>query len=184
MKVFWLKGYDATTIDDLVEGMGVQRPSLYAIFGDKTTLFMRCLEEYVARGACAMQTQLCQPDIRQVISGILKSAVENATREGEHLGCMLASVAPLVDNDVIRDYIAQKGKESSAAVERRFQVGIDAGELPKNFPAAQRARQTLDIAAADYLIDTRHNHADSLLSVEELQDPVELSKMTGRQPSN
>jgi hypothetical protein len=94
-----------------------------------------------------MQTQLCQPDIRQVISGILKSAVENATREGEHLGCMLASVAPLVDNDVIRDYIAQKGKESSAAVERRFQVGIDAGELPKNFPAAQRARQTLDIAA-------------------------------------
>ena len=33
--MFWSKGYDGVTIDDLVEGMGVGRPSLYAVFGDK-----------------------------------------------------------------------------------------------------------------------------------------------------
>ena len=45
-KVFWAKGFDGVTIDDLVDGMGVGRPSLYAIFGDKSALFMRCLEAY------------------------------------------------------------------------------------------------------------------------------------------
>ena len=43
-QVFWSKGYDGVTIDDLVAGMGVGRPSLYAVFGDKRTLFLRVLK--------------------------------------------------------------------------------------------------------------------------------------------
>ena len=39
IQVFWLKGYDGVTVDDLVAGMGVGRPSLYSIFGDKRTIF-------------------------------------------------------------------------------------------------------------------------------------------------
>ena len=45
-QVFWSKGYDGVTIDDLVAGMGVGRPSLYAVFGDKRTLFLRVLKAY------------------------------------------------------------------------------------------------------------------------------------------
>ena len=45
-QVFWSKGYDGVTIDDLVAGMGVGRPSLYAVFGDKRTLFLRVLRAY------------------------------------------------------------------------------------------------------------------------------------------
>ena len=44
-QVFWSKGYDGVTIDDLVAGMGVGRPSLYAVFGDKRTLFLRVLKD-------------------------------------------------------------------------------------------------------------------------------------------
>ena len=43
-QVFWSKGYDGVTIDDLVEGMGVGRPSLYAVFGDKRAIFLRVLQ--------------------------------------------------------------------------------------------------------------------------------------------
>ncbi|MEZ0254576.1 MAG: TetR/AcrR family transcriptional regulator, partial [Chthoniobacter sp.] len=42
-RVFRSKGYDGVTIDDLVAGMGVGRPSLYAVFGDKRTIFLRVL---------------------------------------------------------------------------------------------------------------------------------------------
>ena len=42
-QVFWAKGYDGVTIDDLVAGMGVGRPSLYAVFGDKRAIFLRAL---------------------------------------------------------------------------------------------------------------------------------------------
>src|SRR6266478_5262361 len=62
VRVFWAKGYDAVTIDDLVAGMGVVRPSLYAIFGDKATLFMRCLEAYAEHlGAGASKALLGPP---------------------------------------------------------------------------------------------------------------------------
>ena len=44
IQVFWSKGYDGVTIDDLVAGMGVGRPSLYAVFGDKRTIFLRALK--------------------------------------------------------------------------------------------------------------------------------------------
>ena len=45
-RVFRSKGYDGTTIDDLVAGMGVGRPSLYSVFGDKRTIFLRVLRAY------------------------------------------------------------------------------------------------------------------------------------------
>ena len=46
MQVFWRKGYDATSLDDLVEAMGIPRQSLYRTFTDKHTLFLRALEYY------------------------------------------------------------------------------------------------------------------------------------------
>ena len=49
-QVFWSKGYDGVTIDDLVAGMGVGRPSLYAVFGDKRTIFLRVLKAYAENG--------------------------------------------------------------------------------------------------------------------------------------
>jgi AcrR family transcriptional regulator len=50
--VFRAKGYDGVTIDDLVAGMGVGRPSLYSVFGDKRTIFLRALRAYAdAKGA-------------------------------------------------------------------------------------------------------------------------------------
>ncbi len=45
-RVFRSKGYDGVTIDDLVAGMGVGRPSLYSVFGDKRTIFLRVLRTY------------------------------------------------------------------------------------------------------------------------------------------
>ena len=47
--MFWSKGYDGVTIDDLVAGMGVGRPSLYAVFGDKRAIFLRVLRAYAER---------------------------------------------------------------------------------------------------------------------------------------
>ena len=46
MTAFWSKGYEATSIEDLVDRMGIQRGSLYGTFGDKRTLFLAALERY------------------------------------------------------------------------------------------------------------------------------------------
>src|ERR1700760_1247534 len=72
-RVFWSKGYDGVTIDDLVAGMGVGRPSLYAVFGDKRAIFLRALKAYAERkGAAAAKALLSPQTLRDSITGFLK----------------------------------------------------------------------------------------------------------------
>ena len=82
-QVFWSKGYDGVTIDDLVAGMGVGRPSLYAVFGDKRTLFLRVLRAYAEKkGALAAKALLSPQALRDSLASFLRHAVESATEEG------------------------------------------------------------------------------------------------------
>src|SRR6204780_594518 len=82
-QVYWSKGYDGVTIDDLVAGMGVGRPSLYAIFGDKRTLFLRVLKDYAEKkGARAAKALLSPQTLRDSLAAFLKHAVETATERG------------------------------------------------------------------------------------------------------
>src|SRR5271156_942385 len=78
-QVFWSKGYDGVTIDDLVEGMGVGRPSLYAVFGDKRVVFFRALKAYAERkGASAAKAFPSPQSLRVSIASFLRYAVESA----------------------------------------------------------------------------------------------------------
>src|SRR6476469_4508660 len=78
-KVFRSKGYDGVTIDDLVAGMGVGRPSLYAVFGDKRTIFLRVLKAYAeAKGALAAKALFSPQTLRDSLAGFLRHAVETA----------------------------------------------------------------------------------------------------------
>ncbi len=146
-QVFWSKGYDGVTIDDLVAGMGVGRPSLYAVFGDKRTIFLRVLRAYAeAKGALAAKALFSPPTLRGSLASFLRYAVETATEEGSAPGCLIVCVAPLVDDAEVRQFLKDAAAAGVALVERRFCDGISAGEIPSDFPVAARATQTLDLA--------------------------------------
>ena len=104
--VFRSKGYDGVTIDDLVAGMGVGRPSLYAVFGNKRTIFMRALRAYAERkGALAAKALLTPGTLRDSLASFLRQAVDSATEKGSAPGCLLLCVAPLVDDDEVRKFL-------------------------------------------------------------------------------
>jgi AcrR family transcriptional regulator len=145
-RVFRSKGYDGVTIEDLVEGMGVGRPSLYAVFGDKRTLFLRVLRAYAeAKGARAAKALFSPPTLRESLISFLRHAVESATEEGTAPGCLMVCVAPLVDDAEVRQFLKDAVGAGAALVERRFCDGISAGEVPADFPVAARASQVLDL---------------------------------------
>ena len=147
IQVFWLKGYDGVTIDDLVAGMGVGRPSLYSVFGDKRTIFLRALRAYAERkGAGAAEALLAPQALRDSIASFLRYAVTTATERGSAPGCLLMCVAPLVNDAEVRQFIHDAAAGAVALVERRFRDGISAGEIPSDFPVAERANQVLDLA--------------------------------------
>jgi AcrR family transcriptional regulator len=146
-QVFWAKGYDGVTIDDLVAGMGVGRPSLYAVFGDKRKIFLRVLKAYAEqKGASAAKALLSPKSLRDSIAGFLKFAVESATGKKSAPGCLLICVAPLVDDAEVRQFLNDAAAGGVALVERRFRDGVDAGEIPPDFPVAVRAIQVTDFA--------------------------------------
>jgi AcrR family transcriptional regulator len=146
-RVFRSKGYDGTTIDDLVEGMGVGRPSLYSVFGDKRTIFLRVLRAYAeAKGARAAKALFSPPALRDSLVGFLRHTVESATEEGSAPGCLLVCVAPLVDDAEVRQFLKDAVAGGVALVKRRFSDAISAGEVPSDFPVDARACQVLDLS--------------------------------------
>ncbi len=146
-QVFWSKGYDGVTIDDLVAGMGVGRPSLYAIFGDKRAIFLRVLRAYAERkGALAAKALLAPQSLRDSIAGFLRYNVESATEKGSARGCLLICIAPLVNDAEVQRFLQNAATGGAALLERRFRDGISAGEIPSNFPVAARAIQVADLA--------------------------------------
>src|SRR5277367_2511521 len=148
-QVFWSKGYDGATIDDLVAGMGVGRPSLYAIFGDKRTLFLRVLKDYAEKkGALAAKALLSPRTLRDSLAAFLRHVVKTATEKGCARGCLLFCVAPLVDDPEVRQFLQNATAGGAALVEGRFRDAISAGEIPSDFPVAVRARQLIDFARA------------------------------------
>jgi AcrR family transcriptional regulator len=146
-QVFRSKGYDGVTIDDLVAGMGVGRPSLYSVFGDKRTIFMRALTAYAERkGSLAAKALLSPETLRDSLGSFLRQAVESATEKGSAPGCLLLCVAPLVNDAEVRQFVQNAAAAGVALLERRFQDAISAGEIPSDFPVAARAIQVTDLA--------------------------------------
>ena len=147
IQVFWSKGYDGVTVDDLVDGMGVGRPSLYSIFGDKRTLFLRVLRAYAEKKGALAATALLSPrTLRDSLGAFSRHAVETATEKGSATGCLLECVAPLVDDAEVRKFLQNAAEGGAALVEGRLRDGIAAGEIPPDFPVAVRAIQVTDFA--------------------------------------
>lgn len=145
--IFWAKGFDGATVDDLVEGMGVRRPSLYAIFGDKATLFMRCLEAYRdSLGKQAFQALFGPTDVHEAIRSLLRFSVETATEDNSPLGCLMVCVAPLVDDENVRRFLKTANEETITAISKRLKQGVEAKELPDGFHCEERARMLADMS--------------------------------------
>ena len=66
LHVFWSKGYEGASLTDLTEAMGITRPSLYAAFGNKESLFRKALDLYEHEKMAYIGKALAQPTAREV----------------------------------------------------------------------------------------------------------------------
>src|SRR5260370_15325638 len=79
MAVFWRRGYDATSIRDLVEATGINRGSIYGTFGDKKGLFLAVLAHYAEEVAKPLMAELSDPDPRRAIERMSDSTIRPAS---------------------------------------------------------------------------------------------------------
>src|SRR5712692_6306635 len=74
LRLFWEKGYEGTSLSDLTKAMDINRPSLYAAFGDKEALFRKALDRYAEGPAAYTQEALKEPTTRAVVERLLRGA--------------------------------------------------------------------------------------------------------------
>src|SRR3954462_6318660 len=76
LKVFWRKGYEGASLPDLTAAMGINRPSLYAAFGNKESLFKKPVHRYPTGPASFFTDALAQPTARAVVEHLLKGGID------------------------------------------------------------------------------------------------------------
>ena len=94
METFWCYGYDGTSIETLVENMGINRGSLYDTFGDKRSLFHEAIAYYDSRLVKPMILALEAPDVKkQVIVNTFYNLIDSAVADRDHKGCLFTNTA-------------------------------------------------------------------------------------------
>ena len=76
MRVFWQKGYEGTSLSDLTDAMGINRPSLYAAYGNKEALFRKALDRYAEKSAAFLRESMEQPSARAVVEHLFSAMVD------------------------------------------------------------------------------------------------------------
>ena len=140
--VFWRKGYEGASYADLTEAAGVERPALYAAFGNKEALFRRALARYDARYLGYVPAALALPTAREVAAHILHGAVDLNTRYADHAGCLFINgvMAGSDEAEPVRQALIEARAAGEAAICRRFEQAKAEGDLgPEAQPEALAA---------------------------------------------
>src|SRR5688500_8021169 len=93
LKVFWRMGYEGASLDDLTEAMRINRPSLYAAFGNKENLFRKALARYAQGPAGHVCKALEAPTARAVAEQMLRGTVDLLTDPRHPRGCLIVQGA-------------------------------------------------------------------------------------------
>jgi TetR/AcrR family transcriptional repressor of nem operon len=139
MRLFWQRGYGATSVQDLVEATGVNRASMYNTFGNKQRLFLAAVDRYVSQVSAARLERLRAPgSARVALEDYFEAMLTFAQDDGPRLGCLLTNSAVEVAPHDAR--IAASLRASLGAVEDALFEVIQRGQAQGEFPADKDAR--------------------------------------------
>jgi AcrR family transcriptional regulator len=130
MEVFWRKGYLGTSLSDLISAMGINRPSLYAAFGNKKSLFRTVLDRYSKGPSVYLSEALREPTARAVVERLLHGVVDLLTDPQTPTTCMWVHGALSCGDDPLRKEFASQRAAGLAEIRTRFKSAIAEGDLP------------------------------------------------------
>jgi AcrR family transcriptional regulator len=132
MRVFWRQGYEGASLTALTAAMGINRPSLYAAFGDKAELFREAVARYGTGPGRYVRRALGQPQARQVAEMLLRGTVAMATDAANPGGCLWVQGALVAsaEGEPIRQEMAAIRERGIAQMRERFERARREGDLP------------------------------------------------------
>ena len=134
LRVFWQRGYEGASMAELTEAMGITKPSLYACFGNKESLFRAALDLYEREKLCYTGTALEADTAREVAERLLRGGLAIQCGESDPQGCLsvISTVVCGAEAESIRTEVIARRASSEAALVRRLERARDEGDLPEH----------------------------------------------------
>jgi AcrR family transcriptional regulator len=130
--VFWKAGYAGTSLEDLSEATGMNRPSLYAAFGDKRDLYLKTLDYYVDESRALTRTALAgDPSLRVFLKRFYDGALDLYFGDGPR-GCYTIGTAATVAavDDEVRAFLADRMRGADDFLKGQIEKAKGRGEIP------------------------------------------------------
>lgn len=141
--IFWHKGYNGTSMQDLVDGLGISRSSLYDTFGDKHALYIKALDSYQKAGG----SQMCDiinntASAKEAIQKLLELTMSALLNDEQRKGCFMVNAEiELASLDAeVKTVICRNEQQFENAVLSAIKKGQDSGEIHNRQDALALAR--------------------------------------------
>jgi AcrR family transcriptional regulator len=147
LQVFWRKGYEGASLTDLTSAMGIEKPSMYAAFGDKEQLFRQVLDHYQKGPANMTLAGLNEPTARRVIERLLRQSADAGSDPRNPRGCLYVqgALACGSEADCVRTELISRRAAGEAALRKRLQRAKKEGDLRKSADPAGLARYIMAV---------------------------------------
>src|SRR5450830_609872 len=142
LMLFWQKGYEGTSLADLTEALAINKPSLYAAFGNKEDLFRQAMLRYQAGPVAYIKEAFKAPTARQAVEMFLNQSADLLTNPENPRGCLAVQGALSCSDGAhaIKQELIQLRKNTEGALCRRLQRAQQDGDFPQTVNAADFAR--------------------------------------------
>lgn len=121
--VFWRTGYEGASMNELTAAMGVNKPSMYATFGNKEELYYKVLDRYSDGPASYLRTSLEEPSARAVIEQLLRQSVDSVTSQTYPHGCFAlnGALACSRETESVKKELASRRQVSETMLRARLE---------------------------------------------------------------
>ena len=119
MKLFWSRGYVATSLAELLDTMNIARSSFYASFGDKRSLFIECLDLFAVRTLDLLHSPAIESRPEQSAAVFFQKTLFDVPLKRTHNGCMMVNT--ILETADVDSGLSDRASEKLAEIERRFE---------------------------------------------------------------
>jgi AcrR family transcriptional regulator len=132
LKIFWKRGYEGASLAELIEELSINKPSLYAAFGNKEELFLKALSRYASGPVAFIKEVVKEPTSYKVAESFLVKAAEFLTDPTHPQGCMIVQGALSTGDsaELIKNILIKYRSSYENLLTERFDQAKSDGDLP------------------------------------------------------
>jgi AcrR family transcriptional regulator len=170
LHVFWARGYEGASMTELTEALGINKPSIYAAFGNKEALFRKALARYATGPAAFVGEAMKEPTARQVVEKFLTQAVDFFSDKSTPNGCMVVQGALSCGqgSGKIQQELVTYRSNIETTLTKRFELAKTQGDLLSNVNTKQLAKYIATIHQGMSVQATSGATQNELLSIVEI----------------